>query len=79
MKKNEKKILDDQIQRWSDEMTALAEKISAAKGTPCALLLITPHGDYDDVAPEVIAEEALRVVNQGWPDGFDVKILNRSK
>ncbi|GJH26972.1 hypothetical protein [Caballeronia novacaledonica] len=79
MKRDEKKILEDQINRWASEMTTLAEKIAAAKGAPCALLLITPQGDYENVAPELIAEDALRVVNQGWPEGFDVEILNRSK
>jgi hypothetical protein len=60
-------------------MTTLAEKTTAAKGAPCALLLLTPQGDYEDVAPELIAEDALRVVNQGRPEGFDVEVLNRSK
>jgi hypothetical protein len=78
MKKDDRKVLDDQIRRWTSEMTVLAEKIAAAKGTQCALLLVTPKGDYEDVAPELIAEDALRVKNHGWPDGFDIEILNRS-
>jgi hypothetical protein len=42
-------------------------------------LLVTPQGDYEDVAPELIAEDALHVMNHGWPEGFDIQILNRSK
>ena len=49
------------------------------KGTNYALLLVMPQGDYEDVAPELIAEDALRVMNHGWPEGFDIEILNRSK
>lgn len=50
-----------------------------ADGTQCALLLVMPKGDYEDVAPELIAEDALGVVNHGWPEGFEVEIVNRSK
>jgi hypothetical protein len=39
-----------------------------------------PHGDYEDVAPERIAEDELRVMNHGWPEGFDIEIsTDRSK
>ena len=85
MTKDDKKVLDDQIRRWTSEINELAEKIAAAKGLKgtkgmsCALLLVTPQGDYEDVAPELIAEDALRVMNHGWPEGFDIEILNRSK
>ena len=66
-------------------MNDLAGKIAVAKGTKgtkgtnYALLLVMPRGDYEDVAPERIAEDALRVMNHGWPEGFDIEILNRSK
>jgi hypothetical protein len=82
MTKDDKKLLDDQIWRWTTELNDLAEKIAAAKGTKnmsYALLLVTPQDDYADVAPELIAEDALRVMNHGWPEGFDIEILNRSK
>ncbi|WP_235516611.1 hypothetical protein [Caballeronia cordobensis] len=81
MTKDDKKILDDQIRRWTTGINDLAAKIAAAKGTTgvnYALILVTPEGDYEDVAPELIAEDALRVMNHGWPDGFDIEILNRS-
>jgi len=80
--KGDKKVLDDQIRRWTTEMNDLAGKIAVAKGTKCtsdALLLVMPQGEYEDVAPELIAEDALRVMNHGWPEGFDIEILNRSK
>jgi hypothetical protein len=85
MTKDDKKVLDDQIRRWTTEMNDLAGKIAVAKGTKgtkgtnYALLLVMPRGDYEDVAPERIAEDALRVMNHGWPEGFDIEILNRSK
>jgi len=82
MTKDDKKVLDDQIRRWTTETNNLAGKIAVAKGTKgtnYALLLVMPRGDYEDVAPERIAEDALRVMNHGWPEGFDIEILNRSK
>jgi hypothetical protein len=82
MTRDDRKILDDQIRRWTTEINDLAEKIAAAKGTRnmnCAPLLVTPKGDDEEVAPELIAEDALRVMNYGWPEGFDIEILNRSK
>lgn len=32
MTKDEKKVLDDQIRRWTSELNTLAEKIAAAWG-----------------------------------------------
>ena len=50
------------------------------EGHEYALLLVMPQGDYEDVAPERIAEDALRVMNHGWPEGFDIEIsTDRSK
>lgn len=41
--------------------------------------MITPHDeDYADVVPELIAEDAMRVLNHGWPEGFEVEVLNQS-
>lgn len=70
MTKDDKKVLDDQIRRWTTETNNLAGKIAVAKGTKgtnYALLLVMPQGDYEDVAPERIAEDALRVMNQVGP------------
>jgi len=73
MTKDDKKVLDDQIRRWTTEMNDLAGKIAVAKGTKGtngtsdALLLVMPQGGYEDVAPELIAEDALRVMNQVGP------------
>ncbi|WGS55033.1 hypothetical protein LFL96_36775 (plasmid) [Paraburkholderia sp. D15] len=76
----EKKILDRQVREWTAEIKRLAGLIAAAQGTPSAVLLITPRDEgYTDVAPELIAEDAMHVHRDGWPNGFDVEILNRSK
>ena len=76
MTKVDKEVLDDQIRRRTTEMNDLAGKIAVAKGTKGtkgtngtsdALLLVMPQGGYEDVAPELIAEDALRVMNQVGP------------
>ncbi|QTB53546.1 MULTISPECIES: hypothetical protein [Burkholderia] len=78
-KVDEKQILDQQVRAWTKELKRLANQIAAAKGVPSAILLITPRDDdYADVVPELIAEDALRVLNYGWPEGFDVEILNQA-
>lgn len=80
--KNEeqKQILDRQVREWTAELTRLAGQIAAAKGAPCALVMITPRDQegYEDVAPELITEDAFRVMNFGWPEGLEVETLNRS-
>ncbi|HHL4082049.1 MULTISPECIES: hypothetical protein [Burkholderia] len=41
--------------------------------------MITPlDADYTDVVPELITEDAMRVLNYGWPEGFEVEVLNQS-
>ncbi|MDV3102925.1 hypothetical protein [Burkholderia cenocepacia] len=78
-KVDEKQVLDQQVRAWTKELKRLANQIAAAKGVPSAILLITPRDDdYADVVPELIAEDALRVLNYGWPEGFDVEILNQA-
>ncbi|WP_250478218.1 MULTISPECIES: hypothetical protein [unclassified Caballeronia] len=47
MTKDDKKVLDDQIRRWTTETNNLAGKIAVAKGTKgtnYALLLVMPQG-----------------------------------
>ncbi|KWC03224.1 hypothetical protein [Burkholderia ubonensis] len=76
---DEKQILERQVREWTTELKRLAGQISAAKGQPSAIVMITPlDEDYKDVVPELIAEDALRVLNHGWPEGFEVEILNQS-
>ncbi|MDR5826152.1 hypothetical protein [Caballeronia sp. LZ043] len=44
-----------------------------------ALIFVPPKRDYEDVAPELIAEDALRVMNHDWPGGLDIETLARSR
>ncbi|WP_081056785.1 hypothetical protein [Burkholderia pseudomultivorans] len=75
----EKQNIDQLVHEWTAELRRLAGQIAAAKGHPCAIVMITPlDEDYNDVVPELIAEDAMRVMNQGWPEGFEVEILNQS-
>ncbi|MBK1902015.1 MULTISPECIES: hypothetical protein [Burkholderia] len=72
------KILDRQVNEWTQELKDLACKIAAAKGMPAAIVLITPKDEgYTDVVPELIAEDALQVHTYGWPEGFEFEILNQ--
>ncbi|RQR21647.1 hypothetical protein DIE23_37965 [Burkholderia sp. Bp9143] len=75
---DEKQVLDRQVREWTDELKRLASQIAGAKGMPSAIVMITPRDeDYTDVVPELIAEDALRVHRDGWPEGFEIEILNR--
>lgn len=77
MKNNDNAVLAKQMSEWTREMNRLAGQIAAAKGQPCAVVMITALSeDYADVAAELIVEDALRVQSYGWPEGFDVAILN---
>mgnify|MGYP001037009600 CR=1 FL=1 len=79
MTSDEKRILDRQVREWTAELKRLANQIAAAKGVPSAIVMITPRDeDYADVVPELIAEDAMRVLNHGWPEGFEVEVLNQS-
>lgn len=66
-----------QVREWTAELVRLAGQIAAAKGTQCALVMIagTDH-EYADVIPELILEDVLRVNPHGWPQGFDIQLLN---
>ena len=73
-------ILEKQVSDWTRELRRLADQISAATGRSCAVVLITPRDEeYDDVIPELIAEDALRVGSYGWPEGFEFEVLNPAK
>ncbi|KVK87626.1 hypothetical protein WJ47_12425 [Burkholderia ubonensis] len=76
---DEKQVLERQVREWTVELTRLAGLIAAAKGVPSAIVMITPRNEgYEDVVPELIAEDAMRVLHHGWPEGFEVAILNQS-
>ncbi|KVW76239.1 hypothetical protein [Burkholderia ubonensis] len=75
---NEQQVLERQVREWIAELKRLAGQIAAAKGQSCAIVMITPlDADYADVVPELIAEDAMRVLNCGWPEGFEVEVLNQ--
>lgn len=41
--------------------------------------MITPRDEgYEDVVPELIAEDALHVHTYGWPEGFEIEVLNQA-
>lgn len=73
----QRETLDKQTLAWEAEMQRLASQIAAARGTGCAVVMILPTDEgYSDVAPELILEDAMRVGTFGWPDGFNVQLLN---
>ncbi|RQZ67530.1 hypothetical protein [Burkholderia sp. Bp9004] len=76
---DEQRVLEQQVREWTMELKRLAGQIAAAKGMPSAIVMITPiDEDYQDVVPELIAEDALQVRTYGWPAGFNVEILNQA-
>lgn len=76
---DEKQVLERQVREWTVELTRLAGQIAAAKGVPSAIVMITPRNEgYEDVVPELIAEDALKVHTYGWPEGFKVEVLNQA-
>ena len=73
----QKTILKKQVQDWTTELKRVADLIAAAKGGNCALVMISStDADHADVAPELILEGAMRVNPLGWPQGFEVTLLN---
>lgn len=73
-------VLDEQVQAWTTELRRLAGMIAFAQGKPCAVVMITPAGEgYEDVVPELVVEDALGVMQNGWPEGFEFDILNRAE
>lgn len=32
--------------------------------------------DYADVIPDLILDDVLRVIPYGWPQGFEIQLLN---
>lgn len=80
MTNEERRILAKQVDQWTKELGRLAGQIATAKGQSCAVVMIAARDQdgYEDVAPELIAEDAFRVSNFGWPEGFEVEVLNPS-
>ncbi|KGC96303.1 hypothetical protein [Burkholderia pseudomallei] len=76
---DEQQVLERQVREWTVELTRLAGQIAAAKGVSSAIVMITPRNEgYEDVVPELIAEDALNVHTYGWPEGFEVEVLNQA-
>ncbi|WP_321959012.1 hypothetical protein [Burkholderia cenocepacia] len=58
---DEQRILEQQVREWTSELKRIAGQIAAARGMPSAIVMITPvDEDYQDVVPELIAEDALQ-------------------
>lgn len=73
-------MIAKQIHEWTAELTRLAGQIAAAKGTQCALVMISGSDpEYLNVVPELILDDVLRVNPYGWPKGFNIDLLNPSK
>lgn len=71
----EQTLIAAQVEAWEKEIRRLADLVRAATGGSCAFVKITGTDDgYEDVAPQLILEDALRVNPYGWPQGmhFDV-------
>ena len=72
-------MVDRQIEDWTAELRRLAGLIASAKGISCALVMIAGTGEgYADIAPQLVLEDALRVNPYGWPQGFQIDLLNPS-
>lgn len=70
-------LLNKQMQDWTKEMRRLAGLLAAAKGKQCAVMVVSgTDPDYADVVPELILEDVLRVNPYGWPEGFEIDLLN---
>lgn len=72
---------DKQVQAWKEELrreaARIADLITAATDTHHAVILVSGTGDaYADVVPELILEDVLRVNPYGWPEGFQIELLN---
>ncbi|GJJ00746.1 hypothetical protein RugamoR64_12840 [Duganella rhizosphaerae] len=59
------------------ESTRLADLITAATGKHHAVVMVSGTDDgYADVIPELILGDVLRVPPHGWPEGFNIQLLN---
>lgn len=66
-----------EVSVWLEEMKRLAGLIAAAKGKQCAVIMVSgTDDDYGDVIPELILDDVLRVNPYGWPEGFEINLLN---
>ncbi len=77
----QKAAVDKQDRAWKEELrresARLVDLIAAATGTHHAVVLVSGADDaYADVVPELILEDVLRVTPYGWPDGFQIELLN---
>ncbi len=73
--------VDKQVHAWKEELrresARIADLITAATGTHHAVILVAGTDEaYADVVPELILEDVLRVNPHGWPDGFQIELLN---
>ena len=74
-------IVDRQVRAWMAELrresARLADLITAATGKHHAVVMVSGSDDgYANVIPELILDDVLRVNPHGWPEGFDIQLLN---
>jgi hypothetical protein len=79
--KEQQARVDAQVASWMAELrresSRLAGQIAAATGKQYAFVLMSgTDADYADVIPELLLEDALRVVPPGWPAGIEFEVLN---
>lgn len=73
--------VDKQVHAWKEELrresARIAALITAATGMHHAVVLVSGTDDaYADVVPELVVEDVLRESPYGWPDGFQIELLN---
>lgn len=79
--KQQQVMLEKQVAAWVAELrresARLADLITAATGKHHAVVMVSGTDDgYGDVIPELILDDVLRVNPHGWPEGFDIQLLN---
>jgi hypothetical protein len=79
--KQQQVMLNNQVAAWVAELrresVRLAGLITAATGKHHAVVMVSgTDDDYADVIPELILDDVLRVTPHGWPEGFDIQLLN---
>lgn len=79
--KQQQVMLENQVAGWVAERRCesarLADLITAATGKHHAVVMVSGTDEgYADVIPELILDDVLRVNQHGWPEGFDIQLLN---
>lgn len=80
----QKATVEKQVQAWKEELrresARIADLITTATGKHHDVILVSGTDEaYADLVPELILEDVLRVNPYGWPDGFQIELLNPTK